>query len=84
MSAAKPVVATECAGNADLVVHGENGFLVPFGDPRAMAERVSELLGDRALARSMGLAGKRRVEERFTLDHKVRAHEALYDRLLSG
>ena len=45
-----PVVASDVPGLCDSVRDGETGFLVPFGDARAMAERTGMILGDPALA----------------------------------
>jgi len=45
-----PVVASDVPGLCDSVRDGETGFLVPFGDAPAMAERVGRILGDAALA----------------------------------
>lgn len=45
-----PVVASDVPGLCDSVQDGETGFLVPFGDAEAMAERVGRILGDPVLA----------------------------------
>jgi len=37
---------------------GREGFLVPAGDPRAVADAVAKVLDDPALARTMGDAGR--------------------------
>ena len=39
MAAARPVVATDVGGNAEVVADGRTGVLVPPGDPAAIAER---------------------------------------------
>lgn len=44
-----PVVASDRPGLKDSVRHGETGFLVPFGDRRAFAERGLEVLRDNEL-----------------------------------
>lgn len=45
-----PVVASDVPGLCDSVRDGETGFLVPFGDAEAMADRIGRILGDAALA----------------------------------
>lgn len=45
-----PVVASDVPGLCDSVQDGKTGFLVPFGDAEAMAERVGRILGDPVLA----------------------------------
>ena len=39
-----PIVATRCGGTEDYVRDGENGFLVPVGDARMMADRILDVL----------------------------------------
>lgn len=64
MAQARPVIATACAGAADLIVDGTNGLLVPPGDAGALAAALARLVGDPALAARLG-AGARATAERF-------------------
>jgi len=82
MAAGKPVVATAAGGVLDIIEDGVNGLLVPRQDSRAMAEAVVELLSDREKARRMGLAARRRVEEKFTVQRHVAAVQQVYDAVL--
>jgi hypothetical protein len=40
------VVATDCGGTRDMIIDGENGFLVPVGDSNAIVKKVEFLLSD--------------------------------------
>lgn len=64
----KPVVAGRSGGLVDSVSDGESGILVDALDTGAAAEAIVCVLQDRALARRLGEAGRRRVLERFTWD----------------
>lgn len=44
LAARKPVIASRVGGLSDRVVDGVNGFLVPPGDTRALAQRLSAVL----------------------------------------
>ena len=57
------------------------GLEVPPGDPAALRAAMQRLAGDPALRARLGTAGRRRVEERFTLAGMVRAHLELYEEL---
>lgn len=48
-----PVVASDVPGLCDSVRDGTTGFLVPFGDHAAMADRVGRILSNRPLAEAM-------------------------------
>jgi glycosyltransferase involved in cell wall biosynthesis len=54
LAAGKPIVATAVGGNVEVVVEGENGFLVPPEDPQALAARMLILLEDPALRAMLG------------------------------
>jgi glycosyltransferase involved in cell wall biosynthesis len=69
-----PVVATAVDGTPEAVVDGETGLLVPPAEPTALATAVNRLLGDRALAATMGRNGRARAEQQFS-------ETALIDRL---
>ncbi|MEV4137487.1 glycosyltransferase family 4 protein [Dactylosporangium sp. NPDC049742] len=57
-----PVVAGDSGGAPDAVREGETGFVVPGRDVAAVADRVTTLLRDPALAAKMGAAGRAWVE----------------------
>ncbi|MGH9442904.1 MAG: glycosyltransferase family 4 protein [Thermoanaerobaculia bacterium] len=63
MAARLPAVASPVGVNREIVVQGETGFLAP--DAAAWETSLRALLRDPGRAREMGLAGRRRVEERY-------------------
>jgi glycosyltransferase involved in cell wall biosynthesis len=82
MASALPVVATAVGGNSELVVDGETGVLVPPADPAALATALSTCAADAALRQRLGQAGRRRVEQGFSLDGMVERYTDLYQHLL--
>lgn len=54
MGAGKAVVATDISGNRDMILHERTGLLVPPGEPAAIAEAVSAVLGHRVLQEKLG------------------------------
>jgi glycosyltransferase involved in cell wall biosynthesis len=83
MDAGLPVVGTRVIGTSEAVADGVTGRLVPPGRPAAMAEAIEELLGDAALRRRMGAAGRRRHAELFTASRMARGTAAVYDEVLA-
>jgi glycosyltransferase involved in cell wall biosynthesis len=63
-----PVVATNWRGLPDIVMDGETGFLVPPKDAKSIAERLENLILDPDLRVAMGAAGRKRYEEKFTVE----------------
>ncbi len=65
MATGLPIVATNIGGTPDAVIDGETGLLVPAADPAALAAATTTMLGDPARMKSMGAAGRQRVEQCF-------------------
>jgi glycosyltransferase involved in cell wall biosynthesis len=82
MALGRPVVGTRVNAVPEVVAHGTTGLLVPPGDPQAMSRALVTLLKDPHRARTYGLAGRRRVENEFTLDHLAGRTEALYRKVM--
>jgi glycosyltransferase involved in cell wall biosynthesis len=79
MACGLPVVATSAGAFPEVVEDGVTGRLVPPADTRALAEAIRELLANPELRRSMGEAGRSRVEERFTWRQTALETLALYE-----
>jgi sugar transferase (PEP-CTERM/EpsH1 system associated) len=82
MAVGLPVVATAAGGTPEVVVDGVTGLLVPPRDPDALARAAARLLRDSDLRRTMGKAGRARVEQHFSIEETVRRTEELYTTLL--
>jgi glycosyltransferase involved in cell wall biosynthesis len=83
MAAGRPVVATDVGGNAEVVVDGVTGRLVPPREPGRLAAAMLELLNDPARASAMGAAGRARVEGHYSARLMVHRMEDLYRDLLA-
>lgn len=77
-----PVIGTNLEGVPELIADGETGLLVPPRDPEAMARAILRMIADPVGAHAMALAGRKRVEARFSTAIKIERTEALYRRLL--
>jgi glycosyltransferase involved in cell wall biosynthesis len=66
------------------VVDGETGFLTPFGDVRAVVERVSRLVEEDGLRARMGRAAVKLARERFNLVDVVRHYDIVYRTVLQA
>lgn len=82
MACGLPVIATDVGGNSELIEAGKTGVVVPAGDVPAMAREIIGLATQREKARTMGLDGRKRVEQTFSMTAMVKQYQDLYDRCL--
>jgi glycosyltransferase involved in cell wall biosynthesis/CelD/BcsL family acetyltransferase involved in cellulose biosynthesis len=82
MAAGVPVVATRVGGACEVIRHGENGLLVPPGNPDAIAEAVCQMLDVPAAASSMGHAARQSIAEHYSMTRVVERTSRVYDSLL--
>ncbi|WP_079202249.1 glycosyltransferase [Pseudomonas sp. CC6-YY-74] len=83
MAAGLPMVVTNVGGNAEAVLDGVTGYVVPAHNPERLADALLQisLANDRA---SMGEKGKRRAGEHFSMISCIDAYEALYHETGAG
>lgn len=88
MAAGLPVVVARSGGMPEQVIEGETALVVPPRDDNALLSAVTTLLDDQACADALGAAGRRLLEERFSmdvtvphlLDHLQEARQRFHDR----
>jgi glycosyltransferase involved in cell wall biosynthesis len=80
-AAARPSVATDVGGVADIVT-AATGILLPPGDARAFADALLTLAGDRRARERMGMAAREHVRNRFAAARLLGDIDGLYQELL--
>jgi glycogen(starch) synthase len=78
---ARPVVAARIGGLAEIIQHGETGWLVEPEDSDALAMASLFLLEHPDLAARMGEAARKRVQETFSWERCVDTYDDLYRRI---
>jgi glycosyltransferase involved in cell wall biosynthesis len=82
MAMAKPVVATDGGGTCEIVKDKETGFLVSPQKPVELAEKIETLLNDEDMMIKMGLAGKQRVQNDFSINSMIHKYVFQYEKLV--
>jgi glycosyltransferase involved in cell wall biosynthesis len=82
MAAGKPVIVTDGGGSSELVGNGEHGFLVKTSDVAAVADKITYLLDNPSTAVQMGMAGRQRIQDCFSLEALTENHLAMYRNVL--
>lgn len=78
MASGTAVVATKTEGASELVRTRETGLLVPIGNVDALAESISQLLGDKEERVRLGVAAQEAAAANFSLERMIEETEAIY------
>lgn len=78
MALGVPLVVTDIPGSSEIVVDGETGYVVPPGDPDAMAKGMMNILEDKSLADKISRRERERVNDLFELGKIVNQIEEVY------
>jgi glycosyltransferase involved in cell wall biosynthesis len=84
MAVGLPAVTTRVGGNAEVVVDGATGRLVPPRAPEQLAAAIVALCSERDLWPAMGRLARERVETHFSVERMVRDYEQLYAEVLAA
>jgi glycosyltransferase involved in cell wall biosynthesis len=82
MACELPVVGTRVGGIPEAIEDGVTGFLVAPRSPAELAEKVTLLLTDAELRRSMGTRGRARAKSLFSVEKHVDSVVKLYSKVL--
>lgn len=64
-----------------MIEDGENGYLVPADDPKALADKLQLILDDPKLREKM-IYNNLRVARKYTIESMVKAHMDIFNQLL--
>jgi len=82
LASARPVVATDAGGVRNVVIDGENGYVVAQDDLAGFSSKILDLAQDKEKRKKFGIAGREYVRERFSAARLASDMEKLYMELL--
>jgi len=77
---AKPIITTDTVGCREVVVDGENGYLIPIKDSPALAQKIAYLAAHPQVRKIMGENGRIRAIREFDIKRVVEQYMKMYDR----
>lgn len=84
MAARKAVIAANVGGNAEVVVDGQTGTLIPPDNTERLAEAIIWHLKNPQASKAMGEKGYRRVKEYFSLSRMMNKIFDVYEQITRG
>jgi len=83
MACARPVLGTRVDGTTDLIADAAGGWLVPSDDPLALAQRLEQVANERVTLQSIGLAGRRTAEVKYSMVRVASMYLREYEAMLA-
>jgi glycosyltransferase involved in cell wall biosynthesis len=84
MACSLPVVGSDIPGVNDVVMHGENGFLVPPKEAKALANGILVLLNDGNIRRSFGKNARQLIVEKYEWNIVINKIEKVYNEAIES
>jgi len=81
MACAKPVIASNIGGPAEIIQNKKTGLLVPPAKPKILATKIIELLDDEKKMEQMGANARKTVIERYSWEKIGEKYHQLYQTL---
>lgn len=81
MACGVPCIGTKVGGIPEVILDGENGYLVDLGDIKKVAQFGSKILKDSILHNKLSEASINIVKNRFSSSNIVAQYEAMYERV---
>lgn len=78
MACGVPVLATRTGGTPELIEHGRNGWLVPWGDKDGLVTAIMKLIRQPELRAQLAECARQRITSRFGMDQYLREIENFY------
>lgn len=81
MSMGVPVLASDVGAAREVIINGETGWIVPPGNVKTLAERMSAVLLQREELRAIGARGKESLYPKFSAASRAERIARLYENL---
>ena len=83
MAAGLPIISTDKGAIIESVIDGINGYIVPSGDPDAIAERLHKLITEPGLRSAMSVASKKAYQNGFTEEKMVGNLTTIFEKVIN-
>ena len=83
-AASRAVVTTAIPGCRDAIIANKTGLLVPVKNPKKLADAFEYLIKHPARRLTMGKAGRKLAEKKFSIERVVKAHISIYQKLIKA
>lgn len=79
MACGTPIIATDVGGTTEIIQHQKNGWIIPFGEQKALTEAILTLGNDADLRRKFAAEGRKIAVSKLNAEHFISQIEEFYD-----
>lgn len=83
MSSGLPMIVTDVGGNAEAVIDGKQGFVVPSHNPNKLSKAILKISHDTILRNKMGKSARDRALNVFDVDSCIDQYNKMYTKLIN-
>lgn len=76
------VVASAVGGIPEIIDDGKDGILIPPKDSKALQKGIEKLMNDREYASSIGILGRKKVIEKYSVEENIKRLIQIYSKIL--
>lgn len=76
------LISTDIGGSRDIVSHGQNGFLIPTNDYKAISQNIERLVNDKNMCKNFGTNSRIIALDHFSIDKVSNQYRELYFNLI--
>jgi glycosyltransferase involved in cell wall biosynthesis len=80
MACGIPVIATSKGGTAEIIQDGVNGYLLPFGDFQAIAQKIISLKNEPEVLKQAGTNALQTIQQKFSMQAMIQTFESIIGR----
>ena len=78
MSLSKPCIVTNVGGNPEIIEDNVNGLVTPSDDEKMLITAIETLVEDQELRKKLGDTGRRKFEEKLTVQCMLNSYQEIY------
>lgn len=82
MSSGIPVIANNIPGTAEIVIHGDNGFLIEPDNIDSLINAENSMINNVSLRQMMGQRARKGIEENYSWNEVARKVTGVYEKIL--
>jgi glycosyltransferase involved in cell wall biosynthesis len=83
MASGLPIIATNVGGTPEAIIDNQTGFLIPPGEPQAIADKIRYVIENPDIARQVGINAREYIKKHFSIEAMVKKTDELFENVIA-